>query len=425
MYTKNVNENENASTSKRGWSSKAMIAMALCCSLLGGGLGGMAARSGESGVVAAEGTLQVQAATLSTFSPSGSDQRQELSAADIYEANVNSTVGITTSEVTTNRWGQTTTNAAAGSGFIYTADGYIITNYHVIEGATTITVTLYNDSSYDATLVGYDESNDLAVLKIEASGLTPVVLGDSDCMRVGEQVIAIGNPLGELTFSMTSGSISALNRSVTLSASNGGSITMKLVQTDCAINSGNSGGALFNMYGEVIGITNAKYSSSSSGTSIDNIGFAIPINSVLDEIQSIIEKGTIDKPYIGVSASDVSAAMQQYGLPQGAAIQSVTEGSPADKAGLQANDIVTQINGESISTSQELVYAVKDCRQGDVLALSIYRQGEELTFSVQVELRQQNALPDQAEVADSQETLHGTQNSNMFVSPFVRWFGQM
>ena len=171
-----------------------------------------------------------------------------------------------------------TTAAASGSGFILTDNGYVLTNYHVIEDASSITVTMYDGSSYDAALVGYDESNDIAVLKIEAEGLTPVVLGDSDHLNVGDSVVAIETPWESLPFSLTSGAVSALDREITLS--NG--VTMDLIQTDCAINSGNSGGALFNLYGEVIGITNAKYSGSgsSSEASIDNIGFAIPINHV-------------------------------------------------------------------------------------------------------------------------------------------------
>ena len=157
-------------------------------------------------------------------------------------------------------------------------------------------------------------------MKIDAEGLTPVVLGDSDNLNVGDQVVAIGNPLGELTFSLTTGVVSALNREVTLSSN----VTMNLIQTDCAINSGNSGGALFNLYGEVIGITNAKYSSSSSSSeaSIDNIGFAIPLNHVKNIVKSIIETGSITKPYIGVTVSSVSSEAQGYGLPTGAAVRS-------------------------------------------------------------------------------------------------------
>ena len=216
------------------------------------------------------------------------DESGKMTVSEVYAANVNSTVGITTQSMV-NYFGLRTSAAAAGSGFIISEDGYVVTNYHVVESASEIKVTMYDGSVYDAGLVGYDESNDVAVLKADASGLTPVKIGNSDSAVVGDEVAAIGNPLGELTFTLTRGVISAIGREVTLSSG----VTMNLIQTDAAINSGNSGGALFNMYGELIGITNAKYSSSSSGeASIDNIGFAIPINSVLDIIEDIIQNGT-------------------------------------------------------------------------------------------------------------------------------------
>ena len=209
------------------------------------------------------------------------------------------------------------------------------------------------------------------MLKVDAENLSPVVLGDSDNLNVGDSVVAIGNPLGELTFSLTAGVVSALDREVTLS----GNVTMELIQTDCAINSGNSGGALFNLYGEVIGITNAKYSSSGSGASIDNIGFAIPINSVMNIVESIIEKGYIAKPYIGVSVTSVSSETQSYGLPKGAAVKAISEDSPAEKAGLQINDIITAANGTTIESSDDLVRLVGDLYDGAELQLTVYRQG--------------------------------------------------
>jgi len=310
-----------------------------------------------------------------------------MTPAEVYAANVNSTVGITTT-VTTNFWGFQSSSAASGSGFIITDDGYVLTNYHVIEGSNSITVSLYNGETYDAALIGYDENNDIAVLKVEAEGLVPVVLGDSDNLNVGDSVVAIGNPLGELTFTLTSGAISAKDRKVTLSSS----VTMDLLQTDCAINSGNSGGALFNLYGEVIGVTNAKYSSSSSSeASIDNIGFAIPINSIMNIVESIIEKGYISKPYVGISVMDVSAETQQYGIPAGAAVQSVTEDSPAEQAGLQRGDVITAVNGTSVD-SNTLVDLVGASEVGDELVLSVYRQGTTMEITVTVGEQIQSAL---------------------------------
>lgn len=315
------------------------------------------------------------------------DGSEILSPSQVYASNVNSTVGITTS-VTTNFWGYQTTSAASGSGFIISSDGYILTNYHVVEESDKISVSLYDGTAYDAQLIGYDESNDIAVLKVEADNLIPVILGDSDQLNVGDSVVAIGNPLGELTFSLTSGTISAVDRKITLSRT----VSMNLIQTDCAINSGNSGGALFNLYGEVIGITNTKYSTSSATeASIDNIGFAIPVNNILYIVESIIEKGYVSKPYIGVMVSDVSEQIQLYGIPKGAAVQSVTENGPADKTGLQPGDIVTHINENTISSSSDLVDIVSSSMPGDTLVLTIYRQGQTLELTVAVEERIQSA----------------------------------
>ena len=310
----------------------------------------------------------------------------ELTASEVYQQNVNSTVGITT-EITTNYFGYKTTAAASGSGFIITEDGYIVTNYHVIDGANSVKVTTYDNTQYDAEIVGSDESNDIAVLKIDASGLTPVTLGDSEALNVGDNVVAIGNPLGELTFTLTSGVVSAMDRQITTS----NSVMMNLIQTDCAINSGNSGGALFNMYGEVVGVTNAKYSSNSSTeASIDNIGFAIPINNVQDIITSIIENGYVVKPYIGVSVETVSTDMQGYGIPEGAVVRVVNEDSPAEKAGLKENDIITKVDDTDITSSTDLVSKIKKTEKGDKLTLTVYRQGEEMTVELTVDETKQD-----------------------------------
>ncbi len=384
---------------KKGWTGGKIVALALCCALLGGGMGVGGSFLGysyltnrqQTEVPAQKGPTTVLEGNRegTVLEVSKIDTSKEMTAAEVYARNVNSTVGITTS-VTTNFWGYQTTSAASGSGFLITADGYVLTNFHVIENSDSITVSLYDGTSMEAALIGYDEKNDLAVLKIDAQGLTPVVLGNSDQLNVGDSVIAIGNPLGELTFSLTSGAVSALDREITLS----NNVTMDLIQTDCAINSGNSGGALFNLYGEVVGITNAKYSGSSgSGASIDNIGFAIPINSIKEIVTSIIEKGYIQKPYIGVYASDVNAEAQRYGLPAGAAIVSVEEDGPAQEAGLQANDIITAVNGEEISGSRELSALVGDADPGEEWKLTVYRQGQTLELTLTVGEQTKSALP--------------------------------
>ena len=375
-----------------------ICALALVFALLGGALGAggviwYESSRGQTGTTSKNETAMLQgireSSVLNTVTV---DTGKEMTAAEVYAANVNSTVGITTS-ITTNYWGFQTTSAAAGSGFILTEDGYILTNYHVVENSNSITVAMYNGDTYDATLIGYDESNDVAVLKVDAEGLSPVVLGDSDNLNVGDSVVAIGNPLGELTFSLTAGLVSAKDREVTLS----NSLTMDLIQTDCAINSGNSGGALFNLYGEVIGITNAKYSSSSASSeaSIDNIGFAIPIDQVRSIFESIITNGYIVKPYIGVTVSDVSTESQSYGLPQGAAVRSVTENGPAAEAGLQESDIITTVNGEAITGSNDLVKLVKAASAGDTLELTVYRQGQTVTLTLTVGEQKTDALPTQ------------------------------
>ncbi|MBO4461044.1 MAG: trypsin-like peptidase domain-containing protein [Clostridiales bacterium] len=382
---------------KQGGTGK-IIALALCCSLIGGitGAGSMylvdsfkdrivpdqyklTQDSGRGGN-ALQGERDAKALTMSKVNTG-----KEMTASEVYAANVNSTVGITTS-IETNYFGYRTMAAAAGSGFILSDNGYIVTNYHVVADANEIKVTTYDNKEYSAELIGYDEDMDLAVLKIEAEGLTPVVLGDSDLMNVGDNVIAIGNPLGELTFSLTQGAISALNRSITIE-----NTAMNLIQTDCAINSGNSGGALFNSYGEVIGITNAKYSGDATSASIDNIGFAIPINSVRDIINSIIDKGYVEKTYIGVQVYDLEGFRN---IMEGAVVYGVEEGSPADKAGLKQNDVITAVNGKQISGQSELRSILSSGKEGDVVTLSVYRQGEVIEVEVTLAMRKQATTRD-------------------------------
>lgn len=385
QYTAPQVPQEPKKKSRRGgaW----IIALALCFALLGGALGGgtvwlLTRNTTTAGAGGTSQTTTIQQGKRDnvTININEIETGKLMSAAEVYAKNVNSTVGIQTSITSTNLWGQQTTSAASGSGFILTADGYIVTNYHVIQSADSVTVSTYNGASYSAKIVGYDESNDLAVLKIDATGLSPVVLGSSEKLNVGDTVLAIGNPLGELTFSLTTGVVSALDREVTFS----GGAVMDLLQTDCAINSGNSGGALFNLYGEVIGITNAKYSgSSSSGASIDNIAFAIPIDSVRSIVESIVEKGYYTKPAIGVTVTNVSKDSQQLGI-RGAWVTAVTKGGPAETAGVQANDVITAINGTDISDVSGLKRAMAKVKAGDELVLTIWRKGQSLTVTVVV-----------------------------------------
>ena len=402
MYNENYQPDNSGASAPAGGKKKTtvLVAVGLVLALLMGILGSAIGNSlfGKGSTTIYEGQRESSVIDVAKV-----DTGKLMTPAEVYAANVNSTVGITTS-VTTNFWGFQTTSAASGSGFILTGDGYVLTNYHVIESSNSISVTLYDGKSYDAVLIGYDESSDIAVLKIDAEGLTPVVLGDSDNLNVGDSVVAIGNPLGELTFSLTSGAVSALNREITLS----NSVTMNLIQTDCAINSGNSGGALFNLYGEVIGITNAKYSGSGSGASIDNIGFAIPINHVRGIVESIIENGYVAKPYIGVAVSDVSEETMSYGLPAGAAVKAVSEDSPAEKAGLQVNDIITAVNGKEISGRTGLSEAVSAASVGDTLTLTVYRQGNTISVDVTVGEQIQSALANEDNRQSEQQSGYGS-----------------
>ncbi len=439
-YNANANENANnrhgyaggfneynnipaANVKKQRGSGSRIIAAAICCSLLGGavGAGGMFAgikyfSPAQSTSVSTKSEENGKSTTLLTsdrknvVNTASADAGTLMTASQVYEQNVHSTVGITTEINQTNYFGYQTTAAASGSGFIISADGYILTNHHVIEGASTITVTDYDGKTYKAELIGSDSSNDIAVLKIDADGLTPVVLGSSDNLKVGDEVAAIGNPLGELTFSLTQGVVSALDREVTTE-----NATMNLIQTDCAINSGNSGGALFNMYGEVVGITNAKYSSNSSNeASIDNIGFAIPIDSIKDIVTSIIEKGYVTKPYIGIGVEDVSEDATGYGIPSGAAVKSVTKGAPAEKAGLKEGDVIVAADGKEIKGSSDLIAAVKTKAAGDKLELKVYRQGEYVDVTVKVEEKKQDDTSDEETEQNAQQNGRGGQPGEGF-----------
>ena len=400
---------------KKTGTGKKILVTALCCGLLGGALGaggtvlgmktfGGGASSGS--VTLYTGSHGETAGSASVVNTSTVNTGKLMTAAEVYKANVNSTVGIRTSITGTNYWGYQTQAAASGSGFIISKDGYILTNHHVIEDADSITVTLYDGKSYDAELVGSDESNDVAVLKIDADGLTPVVLGSSEALSVGDDVVAIGNPLGELTFSLTRGVVSALDRTITTQSS-----AMELIQTDCAINSGNSGGALFNMYGEVVGITNSKYSNNGTGeASIDNIAFAIPIDNIRSIVDSLITDGFVSKPYIGVSLGDLSEDAVSYGLPQGAAVGAVTEGAPAAEAGLRAGDIITAMNGEAIENSNDIIAKVKKCQAGDEIKLSVYRKGSELEVTVKVaEKKQENGQQTAVQQSEGQQNRRSQQ----------------
>ena len=264
------------------------------------------------------------------------------------------------------------TGYSTGSGFILSEEGYVVTNYHVIEGGVAYSVVTSDGVEHEATLVGGESTNDIAVLKIEAEGLQAATLGSSDALIVGDQVVAIGNPLGTLTSTLTVGYVSAKERYV--STDNSSSINM--LQTDCAINSGNSGGPLFNMYGQVVGITSAKYSgTTTSGASIEGIGFAIPIDDVVGMIADIIEYGYVKSAYLGIVVTTESE-------PNGAYVRSVESGYCAANAGMQAGDVIVAVGDKQISTMYDLTRALRNLNPGDTTTFTVNRNGKKVVLTI-------------------------------------------
>ena len=402
-----------------------VVALCLACAIVGGAGGFAGAWFGRTG--RAESTTMYESDRVPTVvSVSNVKASEKLSLEEIYASWVNSCVGISTEIVTTNYFGQTV-SSAAGSGFVITADGYIVTNYHVIDGASTIKVTFFDGTVYDAVLVGGEEDNDVAVLKIEAEGLTPVIIGDSDALNVGQTVTTIGNPLGEMTFSQTDGIISAKDRTVTF---DGGS-KMNMLQTNCTINSGNSGGPLFNLYGEVIGITSAKYSNNgSSAATIEGIGFAIPMNDVVQIIQDLIEHGYVTgKPNVGILLNDVDSAAQRYGIPAGSEVLAILDGSCAEKGGLQTGDIITAVGETEVSSTAALQSAVAKYRAGDTVTFTVYRNGETLNLTLTLDESNQarseamDALQEEYSSSQQQNQQSGNSGSGNYGGNYGFGFG--
>ena len=306
-----------------------------------------------------------------------------MTPAQLYASQVNSVVAISTTVQSGYGSGH-----SSGSGFILSEDGYVITNYHVVEGASKVEVITHDGTEYEAKVVGHDESNDLAVLKVEATGLAAATLGSSTDLVIGDMVVAIGNPLGELAATQTVGYVSGIDREV----STGNVTTINMIQTDAAINPGNSGGPLFNMYGEVIGITTAKYSGTTgSGASIEGIGFAIPIDDVEPLIDDIIDYGYVTGAYMGVRVQDTDAeSAEMFGLPTGAYIVSVDEGGAADRAGIQPKDIVIALGEYEVSNTTELTRALRKFKAGDTTTIKVIRSGRELTLDITLDEKPQN-----------------------------------
>lgn len=311
-------------------------------------------------------------ALLAQSASSGSD----LTVAQIAALTADSVVEITTESVTTGTWMNQYISEGAGSGVIISSDGYIVTNNHVIEGSNSIKVTLRNGNSYDATLVGTDSQADVAVVKIDATGLQAAAMGDSDSLVVGETAVAIGNPLGELGGTVTDGIISALDREISLDGE-----TMNLLQTNAAINPGNSGGGLFNSQGQLVGIVVAK----SSGEDVEGLGFAIPINDVKTVVDELMQYGYVrGRVALGFSVVDITSATvaRMYRVNYlGAYVASVTSGSSAETAGLEAGDYIASVNGTKVSSSEDLESIKSSLSVGDTVTMEVYRSGQTKTVS--------------------------------------------
>lgn len=374
------------SPKKRGFFHRTAVkvtALILACAVAGGLAGwGGAAIAGSS---TSRTAIQQSSRQPVSVQVKNVDGQTKMEPAEVYASVVNSAVSINCSATSTNIFGQQTQTASSGSGFIITEDGYVVTNYHVVSGASSVEVTLYNGDTYDATVIGGDSDYDVAVLKINASGLQPVTLGESADVNVGDTVLAIGNPLGELTFSMSQGIVSSCDRAINVDGT-----PFNMIQMDCSINPGNSGGPLVNLYGEVVGIVSAKYSTYSS-TTVEGLGFAIPISDVRSIITDIMENGAVtDKAYMAITAGTMNeqmAAQFNIDVTEGVFVYSVVEGGAGDKAGLRLGDVITKMNDKTLTSRQDLSAAMKGYRAGDTVTLTVYRGGQyievELTFDTQ------------------------------------------
>ena len=411
-----VNPGPEAPKKKPTPFTKRAIALVLACAVVGAGAGVGGAAIYQNVTRPDTVVYQGERPTVDVDTVANSNNGQPMTAEQLYAANLASCVGITVSTTSVNIFGQTTTSAASGSGFVLTADGYIVTNYHVIEDAVddssvSIEVSFANGDRYTATLVGGEQDNDVAVLKIDATGLQPVTLGDSDQLVVGETVYTIGNPLGELTYSLTDGLVSALDRLITTSSTNQTTgqketTTLNVLQTNCDINPGNSGGPLCDSYGNVVGIVTAKYTSTSSGVSAEGLGFALPINDVKEIISDLIEHGYVTgKPYLGIQVQDVSSEAQRYGVSAGAAVLYVADGSCAQEAGLQVNDIIVSIDDTAIDSSSALTAALSsNYKAGDTVTLTVIRNQQQVQLSV--------TLDEQNEQTESANQIQDQSNQN-------------
>ena len=357
--------------------SAVALVLAAAMGFAGGFVGARVGNTGNKVVIQQVERTDSSAASGTAVSSSG------MTTSQVSEMVSPSVVVITTEQVVYSQWswyGQNQVESGAGSGVIISSDGYILTCAHVVSGASQITVTI-GDTDYTATVVGEDDTSDVAVLKIDATGLTPATVGDSDSLSVGDSVLAVGNPLGELGGTVTSGIVSALNRSVTIQGSSSTN-TMSLIQMDASVSPGNSGGGLFNMNGELIGLVNAKSSSSDA----EGLGFAIPINDAIQVAQDLLENGYVSgRPYMGITyiaVTDAQTAAQLNVNAYGVYVVDVVQGGPADKAGLKAGDRIVSVDGTEIAQKDDLGTLMQQHTAGDTLSITVARDGQMQTVSL-------------------------------------------
>ena len=365
-----------------GKAAKSIVALVLAAAM--GFMGGfVGARFGGSKVVIQQVERSDSAAADSESAAGGTSVSSGMTTAQVAKTVSPSVVVITTEQVVYSQWswyGQSQVESGAGSGVIISSDGYILTCDHVVSGASNITVTI-GDKDYPATIIGEDSTSDIAVIKIEADGLTPAIVGDSDKLAVGDNVLAVGNPLGELGGTVTSGIVSALNRSVSIQSSSAVN-TMSLIQMDASVSPGNSGGGLFNMNGELVGIVNAKSSSSDA----EGLGFAIPINDAIKVAQDLLENGYVTgRPYMGITylaVTDAQTAAQLGVNAYGIYVVDVVSGGPADQAGLKAGDRIISIDNTEVAQKTDLGTLMQEHSAGDTLSITIARDGQMQTVSL-------------------------------------------
>ncbi len=399
-----------------------VTALLLACAVVGGAAGYGGAALSSSGKT----TIRQSNRTASEITVKQVSGQTLMSPAEVYASTVNSVVSINCSSVSTNIFGQSVQSASSGSGFIITQDGYIVTNHHVVSGASSVTVTLHDGREYPATVVGSDSDYDVAVLKINATDLQPVTLGNSSSVNVGDSVLAIGNPLGELTFSMSQGIVSCCDRAINVDGT-----PFNMIQVDASINPGNSGGPLMNLYGEVVGIVSAKYSSYSD-TTVEGLGFAIPIGDVQAIITDIMENGQVtDKPSFGITAGTMTEQMAaQYQIEQksGAFVYSVNKGGAGEKAGLRMGDVITKVDSTDIASMEDLTAAKKGHKAGDTVTVTYFRDGSShttsLTFDVKADDTVQDSQQNQQNQQNQQDQQDQQNGGNSFGSLYDYFFGR-